>query len=164
MVFGVLNVLVGVFVDSAMATATMDAEILALEADRERMALFAHAEKVLEKVDQDGSGTVTWEEFESNLENPDVQLFLEAMEIDTKEMEDVFTMADDDDSGFVNIEEFMEACMKLKKGANLSTIVMLLYEVKTMLQKQERRLAEMQDFEMKIGREISTIKGRSRVA
>jgi hypothetical protein len=161
MVFGVLNVLVGVFVDSAMATACMDAEILAVEAERERMALFAHAEKVLESVDEDGSGTVTWEEFEANLENPAVQKFLEAMEIDKKEMEDVFAMVDDDDSGFVNIEEFMEGCMKLKSGANLSTIVMLLYEVKTLLQKQERRLGELQEFELKIGRGLSGLQAQS---
>merc|ERR1719424_2267848 len=72
LVFGVLNVLVGVFVDSAMATASMDAEILAHAAAEEKKALLEQATLVLGSVDKDGGGTVTWEEFEMELTNPDV--------------------------------------------------------------------------------------------
>jgi hypothetical protein len=119
MVFGVLNVLVGVFVDSAMATASMDSEILAREAEMERKALENSAITVLSSVDKDGSGTVTWEEFEANLTNPSLVEFLDAMQINPKETIDLFDMVDSDGSGFVNIAEFMECCMKLKGGDSL---------------------------------------------
>merc|ERR1719491_2372778 len=145
MLFGVLNVLVGVFVDSAMATASMDSDILAREADMDRRALLDKATLVLESADKDGSGTVTWEEFEANLENPEVVEFLDAMQILAAETQDLFEMVDKDDSGYVNIAEFMECCMKLKSGANLSTIVTLLYETKVMASKQMTMLAELKD-------------------
>lgn len=86
MVFGVLNVLVGVFVDSAMATASMDAEILAREAEVSKRALLTQATQVLRDMDKDSSGTVTWEEFEANLEAEAVLEFLEAMQINPKEL------------------------------------------------------------------------------
>lgn len=145
-VFGVLNVLVGVFCESAMATASMDAEILAKEAEEEKARLFEQATVVLNSVDKDGSGTVTWEEFEMNLENPAVLVFLEAMQILPAEMQDIFVMIDDDSSGYVNINELMECCMKLKSGANLNTIVTLLYETKVMNSKSHQMLLEMHDF------------------
>lgn len=138
MVFGVLNVLVGVFVDSAMATANMDADILAQEAAAEKQALMDQASSVLKSVDKDASGSVSWDEFAENLGNPSVLAFLEAMQIHTDESQGVFEMVDCDGSGSVNIDEFLEACMKLKAGANLNTIVTLLYENKAMLVKQGR--------------------------
>jgi len=146
MIFGVLNVLVGVFVDSAMSTASMDADILATEADEEKKALEIRATTVLESVDKDGSGTVTWEEFEANLSNPQLVEFLDAMQINAQETQDLFEMVDNDCSGFVNIAEFMECCMKLKSGANLNTIVTLLYETKAMATKMEGMLGEIKEF------------------
>jgi len=157
MVFGVLNVLVGVFVDSAMATATMDKEILEKEAAVERAVLLDQATEVLTSVDKDGSGTVTWEEFEANLGDERVMEFLEAMAIDANEAQDVFAMVDSDDSGFVNISEFMDGCMKLKAGANLSTIVTLIYEMKTMNQKEGSMLSELHEAEARHRRIITEI-------
>lgn len=149
MLFGVLNVLVGVFVDSAMATASMDADILAREEEEEKRALEESATTVLMSVDKDGSGTVTWEEFEANLEIPQVVEFLDAMQINAQETKDLFEMVDNDSSGFVNIGEFMECCMKLKSGANLNTIVTLLYETKAMATKEQAMLAELRDLSAK---------------
>lgn len=157
MVFGVLNVLVGVFVDSAMATASMDKDILEKEAENERLELLEQATEVLSSVDKDGSGTVTWEEFEANLGDPRVLEFLEAMQIEPSEAQDVFSMVDNDDSGFVNITEFMDGCMKLKSGANLSTMVTLLYEMKTMNQKEGTLLNEVHEAEAKHMRTLTEV-------
>jgi len=157
MVFGVLNVLVGVFVDSAMATASMDADILALEAENERRALLAQATVALSTADKDGSGTVTWEEFEANLERPEILGFLDAMQISPKDIHDVFEMVDNDQSGFVNIAEFMEGCMSLKSGANLQTIVTLLYETKAMSTQQRGVMSKLQDIATKQSKMIADV-------
>lgn len=157
MVFGVLNVLVGVFVDSAMATASMDAEILAREAEIERQVLLERATVVLTNIDADGSGTVTWEEFEANLSDPELVEFLDAMNINAQETQDLFDMVDSDGSGHVDINEFMECCMKLKSGANLNTIVTLVYETKAMSGKMQAMLSEGRDASAKIAHMLAEV-------
>merc|ERR1719336_2895674 len=83
---------------------------------------------IFEDSDTDGSGQVTFEEFEQLLANQEMVAYLQAMGIDSSEARGLFKLLDDDGSGVVSIEEFITGFLRLKGGAKAVDMVTLLYE------------------------------------
>merc|ERR1711879_26299 len=67
-VFGVLNVVTGVFVDGSAESAKNDrAEIIQYELEQ-KQGIISDLKTIFEEADVDGSGTISWAEFEQSFE------------------------------------------------------------------------------------------------
>jgi len=102
MIFAVLNILTGVFVSSAQSAATSEKE----------KSMLTLLKRVFNEADADGSGNLTKDEFNQLLLHPDIGVCLQALNITTFQATQLFDLIDQDGSGCVASDEFLEGLDK----------------------------------------------------
>jgi len=106
--FAILNVLAGVFVNSAIAATSAEVKKQSID---ELRRLFRSA-------DQDNSGMLDYREFEESvLSNGDFNHCLESLDIRADHAKLLFHLLDKDRSGEIECEEFVSGCIKLHGSA-----------------------------------------------
>jgi len=128
MMFGMLNVLTGIFVDSAISVMNNDKDNMILAQLEERTALITFISNVFRSSDTDGSGFISEEEMDALLQDNELIALLNAIGIDSTEARGLFQLLDDDASGTVSIDEFVTGFLRLKGSAKAVDIVSLMYE------------------------------------
>jgi hypothetical protein len=106
-VFALLNVVTGIFVQSAMVAAKQDNETYVVNQIRE---LFEHA-------DCDGSGVVSWEKFSSQLDSKEMKEYFKHLDIDIAEANGVFSLLDLNSDGELSADEFLNGSLRLRGTA-----------------------------------------------
>lgn len=116
-VFAVLNVMTGVFCQSALESAQRDQEIAVQNVmlNKQRfedmlMSLFRH-------IDVEGRGRITITEFENHFEDEAFQCLLHSLELEVSDAWSLFMMLDLDDDHDIDAEDFLDGCMHLKGTA-----------------------------------------------
>jgi len=130
--FGVLNIVTAIFVDSAMQSQQHYKELLIQESIMRKQMYTTHLREVFNKIDHDASGFVTQDEVEFFLTDPQLNLYLESIDIFPNDARALFQMLDDDGSGEVSIDEFCEGCLRLKGEAKSYDIHCLLFSTQKM--------------------------------
>lgn len=128
--FGLLNVLIGVFVQSTGAIADIDRDFVIQEEMARNDSVMNQMRELFQHVDEDNSGTITWAELKENLANEQVKAYFSLLSLDVHEAQGLFHLLDMDESGEVGIEEFIMGCMRLKGTAKSIDLATLLYENK----------------------------------
>jgi len=143
MMFGMLNVLTGIFVEQAMAAMVNDKDNMIQTALEERESLIQTIRNVFKDSDIDGSGYVTQQEMDVLLENPELQAYIKAIGIDSTEAKGLFVLLDDDASGTVCIDEFVTGFLRLKGGAKAVDMVTLMFENRKIFKKLNKVVQEV---------------------
>lgn len=108
MVFGVLNVIVAVVVDTFADARQRDVQNLAEELDDDIVADKKDLQKIFNRIDVDGSGQLTMDELlEGARSDPAFQSRLRVMDIDENDLMQLFSMIDNDSSGTIEVAEFI---------------------------------------------------------
>ncbi|CAE7344048.1 SCN1A [Symbiodinium natans] len=108
LVFGVLNLIVAVVVDTFAEARERDVLNLAEEMERNHENDKKFLQKVFERIDEDGSGELTLEELvEGARKDPEFQSRLRVMDIDEVDLQQLFEMIDVDGSGAIEAAEFI---------------------------------------------------------
>eukprot|EP00929_Paragymnodinium_shiwhaense_P051451 TRINITY_DN25890_c0_g2_i1.p1 TRINITY_DN25890_c0_g2~~TRINITY_DN25890_c0_g2_i1.p1 ORF type:complete len:1165 (-),score=239.14 TRINITY_DN25890_c0_g2_i1:263-3757(-) len=116
-VFAMMNVVTGVFVESALATAKEDRE----------SEVRAQVRRLFRMSDTDDDGKITWEEFTYQLTMPGMDKYFSALDIDIGEARGLFLLLDTDESGEVDMEEFVLGCLRLRGPAKAIDLATLMY-------------------------------------
>jgi len=144
MVFAVLNVLTGVFVNSATSAAT---------SEKERRILNT-LQKIFKDADDDESGNLTYAEFTSLMKHKDIGVCLQSLDIRPAQANHLFELIDADQSGVVEIEEFLHGCDRLQ--GSLKAIDFATFSVEDHAWK-----AEVQEFMKRIEGHFRTVENLS---
>jgi len=118
-----LNLVTGVFVDGAMKLSRADKE----------MELLEKAYKLFQRTDEDGSGDITWDEFQSRLESPEMSEFFEALEISSTRADDLFQLIDRSQDGKLSLEELVAGGLMLQGPAKAIDVAALMKYVQVTL-------------------------------
>jgi len=145
MIFGVLNVVVASFVDSASQISRKDRELVTQNEMERQKQYAANIRRFFHEADVDGTGTLSWEEFEDYLHNPKVQAYFQSFELDVSQARTLFKLLDLDESNDVGIDEFVEGCMRMKGPARSIDVNMLLYESEKMIDRTVEFMAYVED-------------------
>jgi len=137
-VFGVMNVITSVFVESALASVQHYKDLLIQENTKNKEVYVTHLRDVFACLDFDNSGEISIEEMDSLLHDAALQQYLESMEIHPEDAQTLFKLLDCDDSGQVNIAEFCKGCLKLKGDAKSYDVHCLLYENSRLIHKWQQ--------------------------
>jgi hypothetical protein len=148
-----INIITGIFVESAMSTLTPDRETLAVEADRKEKANAEELEHLCKLVDADYSGKLTRDQFEDGLTKGRIPLLLTLLGLQTRHVKELFntmSQAAEDDDGQVDISKFVQVCMHLKGAATNFDMQRLHAEfvsaqqtTQAKLEEQDRRLRDL---------------------
>merc|ERR1712032_603512 len=86
--------------------------------------------ELFQQVDTDDSGTISLEEFEENLRDENVLACFSVVQIEVSEARGLFQLLDINETGEVDIEEFIVGCCRLHCAAQSIEMAAELYENK----------------------------------
>mmetsp|Transcript_32604 Transcript_32604/g.76120 ORF Transcript_32604/g.76120 Transcript_32604/m.76120 type:complete len:641 (-) Transcript_32604:213-2135(-) len=108
LVFGVLNIIIAVVVDTFAEARLKDVENLAEEMEHDLEMNKEELKQLFQRIDKDGSGQLSLEELITGARrDPVLQSRLRVMDIDENDMKQLFCMIDVDNSGTIEASEFI---------------------------------------------------------
>lgn len=126
--WALMNVITGVFVDGAIKMAEQDAEHVVKEETEARKMHTKIMKRLFQEADSDGNGLVTWEEFSSLLGHPNVRAYFRSIGLDIAEARSFFNLLDFDGSGEINRDEFVVGFTQLRGSAKSLDIARMRHE------------------------------------
>jgi voltage-gated sodium channel len=150
-----LNILTGLFVDSAMKLSEPDRERFVAESRRAFAKQRQELEAIMEEMDLDGDGTISEAEFfqQMQLKNGKLQAYLESVGVHAADAEHFFSMLKSASLGHgVETVAFVEGCLQLRGEASSLHLQAVATEVKNMHKKIAGLSAEVQKSVGPLGR------------
>jgi hypothetical protein len=129
-VLAMMNVVTGVFVESALATAR----------DAKDIDLARQLREIFRKSDEDHGGNISWEKFESHLEDNTMTAVFNAIDVDQSAARALFELIDIDGVGVINQDEFILGCLRLKGQAKAMDLATLMYDTKRLAKSLEEHM------------------------
>jgi len=117
-VIAMLNIITGVFVESALKSAKADNDTL----------MIGNMREVFNDASTDGK--MSWHDFQDQLDKPLMQAYFKAIDVDPSEAKGLFRLIDIDMDGSIDHEEFLSGCLRLRGNAKALDLNLLLHEVK----------------------------------
>lgn len=144
--FGVLNIVTSVFVESAMQGTQHYRDLIIQENIDKKEQSIRHIREIFRQMDTDQGGTITMPEMQAFLRTDDLGLksYFEALELNASDTQALFKLLDKDRSGAIDIDEFCEGCMRLKGEARSFDINCLMYETRRLQSNMMVHMANMQ--------------------
>jgi len=118
MFFSVLNVVTGIVVDDAIQMNNSDRAVRKRNADRLKTQLQSDIYEVLTRVDSDGTGLISGEQFSTCMEDPHVAAMMAGMEVATGDPEQLFSALDVNSDGDISVLEFVEGLQRIHGAAS----------------------------------------------
>eukprot|EP00913_Durusdinium_trenchii_P002941 g2728.t1 len=162
-VFAVVNVVTGVFVDTAIEKNQTDKELAIQEELRSKKLRMNWIRDVFGELDSSGDGTVTLKEFEQQLNHEAVIAYFNTLKLDVSDARTLFRLldrssaertprgleaggvADGDGSDGVNIDEFVQGCYRLSGEATTLHTQVMQCDIKDMLIKMGHIMEILED-------------------
>ncbi|CAE7705328.1 unnamed protein product [Symbiodinium sp. CCMP2592] len=131
-IFSVLNVITGVFVDSAIQTTNSQRDIQ-IERELELKDSFLKSLKdFFEALDTDGNGAIHVDEIKIMLQDQTLAAYFAVLGFDEVNAHQIFHLLDDDESGEVSIQEFLDGCAKLKGQARSIDVHAIMHQCRAL--------------------------------
>jgi len=129
-ILAVLNIITGAFVDTAVETARTQRDFL-IEKELALKEQYAQQMRSLfGAMDKDGSGTLHYAEMHEYMQDPRVQGYFSALGLETSDAERLFGLIDVDNSGDVDVGEFLEGFLRLKGNARSIDVYSIMRDLK----------------------------------
>lgn len=132
----VLNIVTGVFVDNAAAAAKTQRDYI-IEKEREvKETYIRELQNLFWQMDDDESGTLTAAEMQQLVKDPKMAAYFTALGFEPHDCVRLFTLLDTDSSGTVDIEEFLDGCLRLKgfaRSIDVHFIMVLIHRLQKQL-------------------------------
>lgn len=117
-VFAVLNIVTGIFVESAMNYSHNDQETMIQDEITNKESTHAILGAIFQEMDNDGSGQVTLKELHAAVQDQRMEAYFAALGIRPHSLATLFHLLDADRMGALEISEFLDGCLKYKGQAS----------------------------------------------
>lgn len=132
-ILALMNVVTAVFVGTAVQQAEADRDLMVQKEMEHKGEFVGLMQQVFNELDSNNSGALSLEEFEKHIEDDKIMAYLRTLEIDVSQVRTLFTLLDVDNTGEVDIDEFVGGCMRLRGGATSMDLAVLKYQVEWIL-------------------------------
>merc|ERR1712019_306423 len=129
-VFGLMNILTGIFVANTKEVSEVDRDIVIRAQLKDRKSFANQLKTVLRSIDKDGSGSISKKELMEHLSSPEFFGYLKTLEVTVTDAQGVFKLLDVNGTDEVNIDEFVLSLMRFQGSARAVDVATLLYEGK----------------------------------
>eukprot|EP00930_Biecheleria_cincta_P075527 TRINITY_DN62698_c0_g1_i1.p1 TRINITY_DN62698_c0_g1~~TRINITY_DN62698_c0_g1_i1.p1 ORF type:complete len:566 (+),score=85.67 TRINITY_DN62698_c0_g1_i1:83-1780(+) len=134
--FAVLNVVTGVFCQSAIDSAQSDHELVMHSIILNKASHVEKIKSLFQEIDCEERGYITFKEFDENVHKPAVQTWFESLELDVNDAWNFFKLLDSDGGASIEVEEFLMGCLRLRGGARALDMAQLMHEQRKLAVKQ----------------------------
>lgn len=140
MVFAMFNVLTGFFCEHAFEMARTEKESLIQEQLRRKHIYVKHFRQLFAEGDADGSGFISFDEFERFLEDEQLQAYLAHFNVDVDSAWQIFRLIDSNKDGSVTLEEFISGLLTMKGPAKAIDVKTIGYDIGKEFRRMKRRM------------------------
>eukprot|EP00931_Biecheleriopsis_adriatica_P049564 TRINITY_DN2867_c0_g1_i3.p1 TRINITY_DN2867_c0_g1~~TRINITY_DN2867_c0_g1_i3.p1 ORF type:complete len:756 (+),score=137.94 TRINITY_DN2867_c0_g1_i3:28-2295(+) len=130
-VLALLNVVTGVFVESALKSA---------KEDRDNYMLH-HVREIFSSADVHKKGVLEWEDFKAESQNPQMLDFFRSIDVDPSQAQAVFQLLDVEETGAIDLDEFLNGCLSLHGPAKAIDVSTMRYELRMLVRMMNESLA-----------------------
>jgi len=146
---GLMNLILSVIVDKAQQAHNDDVKFQAQEKEEEFRKLKKQLLRFCSQLDEDNSGSLTLDELLGGFdENPEFHLALTSMDVQREDISSLFNILDDDSSGHVEYDEFVDQLHKMKTQDSHVVLVFIrgsVKEIKSMMLNQGKQITQIQE-------------------
>lgn len=128
--FTILNVVTGVFVNTAIESASADKDIATLKQMQKRLENMSSLREVFQEMNAFNVNEVSLDDLEDALSQNKLGTFMESLGISTDDVWSLFLLIDSDSNGVLDLEEFVTGCMQLRGPAKSLQVAKMSYENK----------------------------------
>jgi len=121
-----MNVVTGVFTETALLSAKKDKDIYMVN----------HVRDLFHSLDLDESGMITWNEIEAQMNTPEFQEYFKAIDVDVSEAQGLFKLLDLNDHGEISADDFLNGCIRIRGPARALETMLLLRETSRVAERQ----------------------------
>jgi len=129
----VMNVVSGLFLQSALDQAQADKEDVIAQQIKESDQHIARFMSLFGEIDTDRDGCITLEEMEAVMHKDRMRGFLQSLDIEFSDAWTFFKLLDVDAGGRVSAQDFVDGCMRIRGNAKSVHIAQMLYETKWLM-------------------------------
>jgi len=129
-VFGLMNILTGIFVASTKDISKVDRDLVIRSQLQDRRSFANQLRENLQAADYDNTGTISKKELEQHLLSTDTQAYLTTLDVSVSDARGVFKLLDVSGADEVSIDEFVLSLMRFQGSARAVDVATLLYEGK----------------------------------
>uniref|UniRef100_A0A7S0FYH4 EF-hand domain-containing protein n=1 Tax=Pyrodinium bahamense TaxID=73915 RepID=A0A7S0FYH4_9DINO len=133
--FAVLNVVTGVFCNSAIENAANDPEVVVQSLVARKKEYMKKVTDLFKHLDTEDAGSITLEELETFMSDETLRASFAALEIDTDDAWLLFKLLDTNKAHVVDIEEFVWGCTRLRGSATAVDMNALLHDSRWLAKK-----------------------------
>jgi len=112
-IFGILNVITGVFVETAMRTNPSNRQVVIHEEMENKKRFLKELKELFEEMDMNGDGSISPTEFCERFSNERVIAYFKALGLDIVDAATLFRLLDTDHSDELDVTEFLSGCYQL---------------------------------------------------
>merc|ERR1719410_315557 len=131
-IFGLLNVLVGIFVQEASDINRWDKDFVVDAFVQKRKDQEREISDLFDTMDLDRTGQLSYEEMAKALQKDNIAAYFEHLEVETGKVEILFHVLDTNGDGAISKDEFMQGLRKLHGNANATDVADMLIEEQKM--------------------------------
>jgi len=117
-----LNIVTGIFVESALQNTKEEASVHMINRLRE----------VIRLTNLPPDGRITWDEFSDHLDTPQMASIFKSVDLDVSEAKALFKLLDVGDTGAIHAEDFIMGCLRLRGEAKAIDLATLMSETRRM--------------------------------
>jgi len=126
-VFGMLNIVTGAFVESLTVVSRRDYDVASEEELKKTLTFKKDVQTMFEDADADNSGTLSWEEFQEHLEDERIVAYFKSLNLDISQAKALYVLLDLEEQNEVPIDRFIEGCTRMRGDAKSIDVNMLLW-------------------------------------
>lgn len=121
-VFAIIRIITALFLKETLQNAYEDADMMIREQLKKKQAYLGKLAQAFEVMDESGDGTITYDEFQGMLANPDVKAYLSVLDLEVHETKTLFHLLDGGD-GQITYAEFIEGILRMKGQARAIDVI-----------------------------------------
>jgi len=129
-VFGMINVVTGLFVDASCTIASSDRDALVDSRLEEQRRFRRGMAEIFYLMDPDQTGTLSMAEFKDLLGDERIRVLLATLGLSCNNALQLFTLLDEDCTGNVSIDGFLDGCEQLRGPSKNIDVVSLRWETR----------------------------------
>merc|ERR1712176_958945 len=126
-VFGLMNVLTGIFVANTKEVSQVDRDVVIRSQLKDRKSFANQLKAVLRSIDKDDSGSISKKELLEHLSSPEFYAYLKTLDVTVSDAKGVFNLLDVNGAAEVNIDEYVLSLMRFQGSARAVDVATLLY-------------------------------------
>eukprot|EP00927_Polykrikos_kofoidii_P064750 TRINITY_DN6029_c0_g1_i1.p1 TRINITY_DN6029_c0_g1~~TRINITY_DN6029_c0_g1_i1.p1 ORF type:complete len:709 (+),score=96.97 TRINITY_DN6029_c0_g1_i1:82-2208(+) len=158
----VLNVVTGVFCQGALESAQQDQEEVI---ESQLSALTEHKErlkKLFWDIDEGSSGTITLSAFENYMRDNRIQAYFRSLDLHINEVWSLFRLIDVDGTNELDIDEFVDGCLRIRGPAKSLEVHELMYQIAWLMDTVVHLVASVEEHLEQSSSRRGTFFGRQR--